>query len=88
MLWFCSTIPRGETAPPEPRKEGIMADNPVHELLDPKTDYYQVFADIEGEDLEWWKKARDFAEFARPYVNEGWEKACLLYTSPSPRDRG
>ena len=51
MLWFCSTIPRGETAPPEPRKEGIMADNPVHELLDPKTDYYQVFADIEGEDL-------------------------------------
>ena len=52
-----------------------MADNPVHELLDPKTDYYQVFADIDGEDLEWWKKAREFGEFARPYINEGWEKA-------------
>ena len=54
-----------------------MADsqNPVHELLDPKTDYYQVFADVEGEDLEWWKKARDFCDYARPYVNEGWEKA-------------
>ena len=61
-----------------------MADNPVHELLDPKTDYYQVFADIEGEDLEWWKKARDFAEFARPYVNEGWEKAEYQIPS-SPR---
>ncbi|GAB3082398.1 acyl-CoA dehydrogenase family protein [Corynebacterium aquatimens] len=52
-----------------------MADNPVHELLDPKTDYYQVFADIQGEDLEWWKKTREFCEFAKPHVNEAWDKA-------------
>ncbi|QDR77747.1 acyl-CoA dehydrogenase [Corynebacterium sanguinis] len=43
--------------------------------LDPRTDYYRVFEDIEGEDLEWWKKARDFCEFARPFVNDAWEKA-------------
>ena len=27
----------------------------VAALLNPKTDYYQVFADVDGEDLEWWK---------------------------------
>ena len=47
----------------------------VASLLDPKTDYYQVFADVNGEDLEWWKKAREFMEFARPSINEAWEKA-------------
>ena len=47
----------------------------VASLLDPKTDYYQVFADVDGEDLEWWNKAREFMEFARPSINEAWEKA-------------
>ena len=47
----------------------------VAALLDPKTDYYRVFADVDGEDLEWWKKAREFMEFARPSINEAWEKA-------------
>lgn len=43
--------------------------------LDERTDYYQVFADVDGEDLEWWRKAREFCEFARPRINEAWEKA-------------
>ena len=55
-----------------------MADQNVDgvaALLNPKTDYYQVFADVDGEDLQWWKKAREFMEFARPSINEAWEKA-------------
>ncbi|GAB3082482.1 acyl-CoA dehydrogenase family protein [Corynebacterium aquatimens] len=44
-------------------------------LIDFKTDYYQVFADIDGADLEWWQKARDFMEVARPSIDEAWEKA-------------
>ena len=47
----------------------------VAALLNPKTDYYQVFADVDGEDLEWWQKAREFMEWARPSLNESWEKA-------------
>ena len=43
--------------------------------LDPRTDYYRIFDDVDGADLEWWKKARDFCEFARPSINEAWEKA-------------
>lgn len=49
--------------------------NPVHELLGPRTDYYQVFADVTVEDLEWWRSAREFTAWARPYFNEGWETA-------------
>ncbi|WP_115686013.1 acyl-CoA dehydrogenase family protein [Corynebacterium senegalense] len=43
--------------------------------LDPRTDYYGLFDDVDGADLEWWKKAREFAEWARPSINEAWEKA-------------
>ena len=43
--------------------------------LDPRTDYYGVFADVDGEDLEWWRKAREFCDFARPGINDAWEKA-------------
>ncbi|WP_342318263.1 acyl-CoA dehydrogenase family protein [Corynebacterium mayonis] len=43
--------------------------------LDARTDYYQVFADVDGADLEWWKKTREFCEWARPRVNQAWENA-------------
>ncbi|SDR78560.1 acyl-CoA dehydrogenase family protein [Corynebacterium timonense] len=57
-----------------------MADTPEFKEfqgipLDPRTDYYGLFADVDGEDLEWWTKARDFAEWIRPQVNDAWEKA-------------
>ncbi|PWB98734.1 acyl-CoA dehydrogenase family protein, partial [Corynebacterium liangguodongii] len=43
--------------------------------FDRRSDYYQVFADVDGEDLEWWKKVREFCEWARPYINDAWEAA-------------
>ncbi|WJY68603.1 acyl-CoA dehydrogenase family protein [Corynebacterium auris] len=57
-----------------------MADTPEFKEfqgipLDPRTDYYGLFADVDGADLEWWNKARDFAEWIRPQVNDAWEKA-------------
>ena len=38
----------------------------VAALLDPKTDYYRVFADVDGEDLEWWKKALSLIHISEP----------------------
>ncbi|MCT2329725.1 acyl-CoA dehydrogenase family protein [Corynebacterium sanguinis] len=46
-----------------------------HHLLDARADYYQVFADVDGDDLEWWRAARDYAQWVYPQVNEAWEKA-------------
>ncbi|AWB84518.1 acyl-CoA dehydrogenase family protein [Corynebacterium liangguodongii] len=45
------------------------------ELLSAHTDYYRVFADVDGEDLAWWNTAREYAEWARPQVNDAWEAA-------------
>ncbi|SDR78502.1 acyl-CoA dehydrogenase family protein [Corynebacterium timonense] len=45
------------------------------DLLAPRTDYYQVFADVDGADLEWWARTRDFCAWARPHINDAWEKA-------------
>ncbi|WJY68604.1 acyl-CoA dehydrogenase family protein [Corynebacterium auris] len=45
------------------------------DLLASRADYYQVFADVDGADLEWWAKARDYCAWARPHINEAWEKA-------------
>ena len=49
--------------------------NQTNDLLSPRADYYQVFADVDGDDLEWWKTARDYAAWVRPHINEAWEKA-------------
>ncbi|AWB82449.1 acyl-CoA dehydrogenase [Corynebacterium yudongzhengii] len=55
------------TSPTTPEFSGIP--------LDRRTDYYRVFADTAGADLEWWQKARDFCAQARPHVNKAWEQA-------------
>ncbi|WP_288833263.1 acyl-CoA dehydrogenase family protein [uncultured Corynebacterium sp.] len=47
----------------------------AQDLLLPQTDYYQVFADVDGEDLRWWREARDYCESIRPHINDAWEKA-------------
>ncbi|EEI17162.1 acyl-CoA dehydrogenase family protein [Corynebacterium lipophiloflavum] len=46
-----------------------------HDLLDARADYYQVFADVDGDDLDWWRTARDYAKWVHPQVNDAWEKA-------------
>ncbi|MDY5784878.1 acyl-CoA dehydrogenase family protein, partial [Corynebacterium sp.] len=43
--------------------------------LDPRTDYYGLFTGVDGEDLTWWKTAREFCDYARPGINEAWEAA-------------
>ncbi|MEJ5928989.1 acyl-CoA dehydrogenase family protein [Corynebacterium sp. H128] len=47
----------------------------AHELLDPATDFYALFSDVSGADLDFWKRARTFSEEAQPEVNDAWEKA-------------
>lgn len=48
------------------------ANNP---LAGAPTDFYNVFADIEGEDLKAWQDAATYAKEIAPHVNEAWEKA-------------
>ncbi|WP_342318265.1 acyl-CoA dehydrogenase family protein [Corynebacterium mayonis] len=45
------------------------------DLLSPTTDYFGVFSDIDGADLQWWATARKAADRARETVNESWENA-------------
>ena len=52
-----------------------MSDTTPAQLLVPETDYYQVFADVDGADLEWWARTREYCESIRPHINEAWEKA-------------
>lgn len=47
----------------------------THNLLDPTTDFYALFADVDGADLDFWQRARTVAEEAAPVVNDCWEKA-------------
>ncbi|AWB85124.1 acyl-CoA dehydrogenase [Corynebacterium liangguodongii] len=49
--------------------------NAASDLLASRTDFYRVFADVDGEDLAWWTKARDYAQWARPFINDAWEAA-------------
>ncbi|GAB2541889.1 acyl-CoA dehydrogenase family protein [Brachybacterium huguangmaarense] len=44
------------------------------ELLDPTADFYGLFADVAGEDLEAWQAARAFAPIALPRVVECWDR--------------
>lgn len=44
-------------------------------LISDAADFYQVFADVSGEDLRAWRRAADFGRAAAPYVNDAWEKA-------------
>lgn len=43
-------------------------------LLAPTTDFYNVFDDVTGPDLEAWQRAASFAEDCLPVINEAWEK--------------
>lgn len=43
-------------------------------ILEPTTDYYQVFADVTGDDLKHWENARTFEKDALPRINDDWEK--------------
>lgn len=44
-------------------------------LLPPTTDYYRVFADVDGDDLRHWNNARAFEKDCLPRINDDWEKA-------------
>lgn len=44
-------------------------------LLESTTDFYALFDDVQGADLEFWRRARSLGEEAAPVVNEYWEKA-------------
>lgn len=44
-------------------------------ILDPTTDYYQVFVDVPADDLEHWQRAREFEKAALPRINDDWEQA-------------
>lgn len=44
-------------------------------ILEPTTDYYQVFADVPDADLAHWKRAREFEADALPRINDDWEQA-------------
>lgn len=46
-----------------------------HELLDSISDFYALFQDVSGADLDFWQRARKLTEEATPDVNEFWEKA-------------
>ncbi|WP_342318264.1 acyl-CoA dehydrogenase family protein [Corynebacterium mayonis] len=53
-------------------------------MLDPKIDFYGVFSDVSGDDLEWWQAARDYCDSIRGHVNEAWENA--EYNIPAVED--
>lgn len=48
-----------------------MADNPITS----PADFYDVFADVTGGDLEAWRRAAEFGAAARDRVNAAWETA-------------
>lgn len=43
-------------------------------LFDQSTDFYSLFSDITGEDLEHWKRARSFEKDALPRINDDWDR--------------
>ncbi|AHI21637.1 acyl-CoA dehydrogenase family protein [Corynebacterium vitaeruminis] len=44
-------------------------------LIEPTTDFYNVFDDVTGPDLEAWQRAASFADDCLPVINDAWEKA-------------
>ncbi|UYG17736.1 acyl-CoA dehydrogenase family protein [Brachybacterium huguangmaarense] len=61
------------TAPPAP---GLRPDATTGaELLDPTADFYALFADVTGEDLEAWRAARSLAPEILPRLNDCWDAA-------------
>ena len=51
------------------------------------TDYLGLDALLSAEELAWRDMVRAFVrDRIKPNIKEWYEKACLLYTSPSPRD--
>ncbi|MEX3505594.1 acyl-CoA dehydrogenase family protein [Corynebacterium sp. LK2510] len=56
----------------------------AQDILSPTSDYYGVFADVDGDDLQWWSAAREFCATIRPHINEAWEKA--EYNIPAIED--
>lgn len=46
---------------------------PAQEILGPVTDYYHVFADVDGEDLAAWKSAAEHGARAVKEINTAWE---------------
>ncbi len=65
------TDPTEPTAPPAP---GLCPDATTGaELLAPTTDFYALFADVAGADLEAWRTARSLAPEILPRLNECWD---------------
>ncbi|MGO4957606.1 acyl-CoA dehydrogenase family protein [Luteococcus sp. Sow4_B9] len=44
-------------------------------MLPDTTDFYSLFSDVQGADLDFWQRARTFGDEALPQINEAWEKA-------------
>lgn len=47
----------------------------THDLLGPDTDFYSVFADVTGDDLAAWQRARTFGQECVPQIAGPWERA-------------
>ena len=62
---------------PAPLRSGVDAAlDPDYELAVPKDlDYYGVFSEVSGEDLDWWTRARDFTSGLEPRMIRHWEHA-------------
>ncbi|PRQ11643.1 acyl-CoA dehydrogenase [Corynebacterium sp. 13CS0277] len=45
------------------------------DLLGPRSDYYHLFDDVSGADLEAWAQAARFADDCLPVINDYWERA-------------
>ncbi len=65
-----------ETTPSSPRS-GLPGDRAdaytVTERLG--TDYYAVFADVEGDDLDVWRRAQSFIDEVGPRMSDAWDAA-------------
>ncbi|KQB86952.1 acyl-CoA dehydrogenase family protein [Corynebacterium lowii] len=44
-------------------------------LSNSTADFYGIFADVDGKDLEYWNTTRAFADEVRDQINDAWEKA-------------
>ncbi|WP_018117696.1 acyl-CoA dehydrogenase family protein [Corynebacterium mastitidis] len=44
-------------------------------LSNSTADFYQIFADVDGADLDYWNATRAYADEVRDQVNDAWEKA-------------
>lgn len=53
----------------------MSTQNSSHPLANSPADFYQVFADVSGADLEAWQTAAQFGAEAAPHVNKAWEEA-------------